>query len=149
MTTFKKLLRPISALSVLALGSALSFTVAAATPAPEFDIQGKPDFVKSLGEAANTKIERSTEETKRLIADVYNDKLEQHAMSKHFEKGLTCVTCHDQQRQGGPDWMAKVTNPPMKKPARTATRCRPMCRAIRALTRMSTASAATCPTSRL
>ena len=28
MTTFKKLLRPISALSVLALGSALSFTVA-------------------------------------------------------------------------------------------------------------------------
>ena len=100
MTTFKKLLRPISALSVLALGSALSFTVAAATPAPEFDIQGKPDFVKSLGEAANTKIERSTEETKRLIADVYNDKLEQHVMSKHFEKGLTCVTCHDQQRQG-------------------------------------------------
>lgn len=112
MTTFKKLLRPISALSVLALGSALSFTVAAATPAPEFDIQGKPDFVKSLGDAANTKIERSTEETKRLIAEVYNDKLEQHAMSKHFEKGLTCVTCHDQQRQGGPDWMAKVTNPP-------------------------------------
>ena len=115
MTTFKKLLRPISALSVLALGSALSFTVAAATPAPEFDIQGKPDFVKSLGQAANTKIERSTEETKRLIADVYNDKREQHVMSKHFEKGLTCVTCHDQQRQGGPDWMAKVTNPPMKK----------------------------------
>ena len=95
MTTFKKLLRPISALSVLALGSALSFTVAAATPAPEFDIQGKPDFVKSLGDAANTKIERSTEETKRLIAEVYNDKLEQHAMSKHFEKGLTCETCQD------------------------------------------------------
>ena len=47
MTTFKKLLRPISALSVLALGSALSFTVAAATPAPEFDIQGKPDFEPS------------------------------------------------------------------------------------------------------
>ena len=115
MTTFKKLLRPISALSVLALGSALSFTVAAATPAPEFDIQGKPDFVKSLGEAANTKIERSTEETKRLIADVYLFKLEQLVMRMHCEMGLSCVTCHDEQRQGGPDWMAKVNNPPMKK----------------------------------
>ncbi len=115
MTTFKKLLRPISVLSVFAMGSALSLGVSATAPAPEFDIQGKPDFVKTLGDAANTRIERTDEETKQIIAKVYNDKLEQHAMSKHFEKGLTCVTCHDQQRQGGPDWMAKVTNPAMKK----------------------------------
>lgn len=115
MTTFTKLLRPVSTLSILALGTALSFSVAAATPAPEFDIQGKPEFVKSLGEAAKTKVQRNDEETKRLISEVYNDKLEQHAMTKHFEKGLTCVSCHDQQRQGGPDWMAKITNPPMKK----------------------------------
>lgn len=46
---------------------------------------------------------------------VYNEKLEQHVSSFHYEKGVTCISCHDQQKQGGPDWMVPVTNPPMKK----------------------------------
>lgn len=114
MTT-KTLLRPFHACSVVALAVAMTGALAQTTAAPEFAIEGKPDFVKSLGLDSQPSVVRSAEETKRLVSEVYNDKLEQHAMTKHFEKGLTCVTCHDQQRQGGPDWMAKVTNPAMKK----------------------------------
>lgn len=114
MTTFKKLLRPVSTLSAAALCCAMSFAAMAASGTPEFAIEGHPDFVKSLGDAAQHKNNLSSEETKQLISKVYEDKMTQHTMTKHFEKGLTCVTCHDQQRQGGPDWMAKITTPAMK-----------------------------------
>lgn len=50
-----------------------------------------------------------------LLTKIFNEKTEQHALTKHYEKGLTCVTCHDQQRVGGPDWMTSVTAPEMKK----------------------------------
>lgn len=115
MTAIKDLLRPVCTVSVVALSTALSLSAFAETPAPEFDIEGHLEFVESLGEAANgPKTAFSDEERKKLAAEVFNDKVEQHAMSTHYEKGLTCVSCHDVQRQGGPDWMTKVTTPAMK-----------------------------------
>lgn len=116
MTTIEKLLRPVGALSVFALAAAVSVSASAAGDAPQFDIQNKPDFVKSLGlDASKAAPALTSEQTKKALTGIYNDKLEQHVTSLHFQKGVTCVSCHDQQRQGGPDWMAKITNPPMKK----------------------------------
>ena len=45
--------------------------------------------------------------TKAILAKVYNEKLEQ-ASSFHYEKGVTCISCHD-QKQGGPAWMVPAT----------------------------------------
>ena len=94
----------------------LAASAAFATQTPvEFDLKGHDEFVKSLGKDAIAPQQRTAEESKAILAKVYNEKLEQHVSSFHYEKGVTCISCHDQQKQGGPDWMVPVTNPPMKK----------------------------------
>ena len=100
------------ALGIVTLAASAAF--ATQTPV-EFDLKGHDEFVKSLGKDAIAPQQRTAEESKAILAKVYNEKLEQHVSSFHYEKGVTCISCHDQQKQGGPDWMVPVTNPPMKK----------------------------------
>lgn len=98
------------------LASMAASAVVLAAPTPvEFDLTGHDDFVKSLGSEVTGRQVKSADEAKAILTKVYNEKLEQHVSSLHYEKGVTCVSCHDQQKQGGPDWMTAVTNPPMKK----------------------------------
>lgn len=100
------------ALGIVTLAASAAF---AAQAPVEFDLKGHDEFVKSLGKDAIAPQQRTAEESKAILAKVYNEKLEQHVSSFHYEKGVTCISCHDQQKQGGPDWMVPVTNPPMKK----------------------------------
>ncbi len=100
----------------IGLASMAASAVVLAAPTPvEFDLTGHDDFVKSLGSEVTGRQVKSADEAKAILTKVYNEKLEQHVSSLHYEKGVTCVSCHDQQKQGGPDWMTAVTNPPMKK----------------------------------
>ena len=100
----------------IGLASMAASAVVLAAPTPvEFDLTGHDDFVKSLGSEVTGRQVKSADEAKAMLTKVYNEKLEQHVSSLHYEKGVTCVSCHDQQKQGGPDWMTAVTNPPMKK----------------------------------
>lgn len=99
----------------IGLASLAAATVLAAQTPVEYDLTGHDEFVKSLGDKVIPRQPKTAEETKAILAKVYNEKLEQHVATLHYEKGLTCITCHDQQRQGGPDWMTAVTNPAMKK----------------------------------
>ena len=73
----------------------------------QYYLWGKAELLQKRG--------ASKEEIKAELTKIFNEKTEQHALTKHYEKGLTCVTCHDQQRVGGPDWMTSVTAPEMKK----------------------------------
>ena len=49
------------------------------------------------------------------LQSVFNEKSLQHSLSRHYEKGLTCISCHDQKKVKGRDWMQTVTAPEMKK----------------------------------
>ena len=107
---------------VLALMTGAAAAQAAGAPAADpfppvkFDLPGHEDFVKSLNlDPARHQGPQTVEEEKRLLTQVFNEKVEQHALTKHYEKGLTCTTCHDQQKVGRPDWMVPVTAPAMKK----------------------------------
>lgn len=85
-------------------------------PPVKFDLPGHEDFVKSLNlDPARHQGPQTYEEKKLAVQDVFHEKSDFHAQTKHFEKGVTCITCHDQQRAGTPDWMASVTAPAMKR----------------------------------
>ena len=86
------------ALGIVTLAASAAF--ATQTPV-EFDLKGHDEFVKSLGKDAIAPQQRTAEESKAILAKVYNEKLEQHVSSFHYEKGVTCISCHDQQKQGG------------------------------------------------
>lgn len=85
-------------------------------PPVKFDMPNHAEFVASLkltdgrheGPAAG-------EEAKKALVSIFNDKTEQHALSKHADTGMTCISCHDQQSVKSPDWMTAVTAPAMKK----------------------------------
>ena len=105
------------ACAVFLAGAAQAAEQAAAPyPPVKFDLPEHQAFVDSLKlDPARHQGPQTKEEIKAELTKIFNEKTEQHALTKHYEKGLTCVTCHDQQRVGGPDWMTSVTAPEMKK----------------------------------
>lgn len=131
------------ALGIVTLAASAAF--ATQTPV-EFDLKGHDEFVKSLGKDAIAPQQRTAEESKAILAKVYNEKLEQHVSSFHYEKGVTCISCHDQQKQGGPDWMVPVTNPPMKKECGDCHETQAYVVSTPSLTASTSARSATCRT---
>lgn len=107
----------ISALTASSLGMiALSAFAADPYPAVPFDMPGKADFVKSLNlTAGRHEMPNSSESVKKALAPVYNEKIEQHAATRHAEKGMTCVTCHNPKSIKSPAWMLSVTAPAVQK----------------------------------
>ena len=73
------------ALGIVTLAASAAF--ATQTPV-EFDLKGHDEFVKSLGKDAIAPQQRTAEESKAILAKVYNEKLEQHVSSFHYEKGV-------------------------------------------------------------
>lgn len=85
-------------------------------PPVAFDMPDKPDFVKSLNLTEGRHgLPAGSEARKKALAPVYNEKLEQHSMTLHAQKGVTCVTCHDPKSIKTPDWMLSVSAPKMRK----------------------------------
>lgn len=68
----------------LGLASLAASAVLAAQAPVEFNLEGHDEFVKSLGADAVAPQQRSAEETKAVLAKVYNEKLEQHVSSFHY-----------------------------------------------------------------
>ena len=60
----------------------------------QINIPEKPEFMASLG-----------------IAKAYHEKADQHFMSVHAQKGVSCNTCHDPRSLDGVAWMAVVNKP--------------------------------------
>ncbi len=84
-------------------------------PPVKFNIPEAPGFVESLGlDPARHEGPQGAEEKKAALTGIFSEKSDQHAMSRHYEKGLGCTSCHDQQKAGAPDWMLAVTKPAMK-----------------------------------
>ena len=69
----------------------------AADPYPpvKFDLPEHQAFVDSLKlDPARHQGPQTKEEIKAELTKIFNEKTEQHALTKHYEKGLTCVACH-------------------------------------------------------
>ncbi len=96
--------------SILAVGLAFG-TVSAA---PVFDMPEKVEFLASLGVTSDSSVTAGPKDMK-AVQQVFNEKVEQHFMTKHAQKGLTCVTCHDPKSINRTDWMLKVTAPAIQK----------------------------------
>ncbi len=114
-----RLMKNLSA-GVTAALAAFAFSGAAAAadayPPVAFDMPEKADFVKSLNlDPARHQLPSDAEAVKKALAPVYNEKTEQHALTKHYEKGMTCVTCHDAKSIKNPAWMLPVTAPKIAK----------------------------------
>ena len=103
------------ALAILFAGAAWAAEAADPYPPVKFDLPGQEAFVESLKlDPARHEGPQTVEEQKKLLTKIYNQKVEEHALTTHYSKGLTCISCHDQQRVGRPDWMTSITAPAMK-----------------------------------
>ena len=96
--------------SILAAGLAVG-TVSAA---PLFDMPEKAEFLASLGVTSDSSVTAGPKNMK-AVQQVFDEKVDQHFLSRHAQKGLTCVTCHDPKSIKRTDWMLKVTAPAVRK----------------------------------
>ncbi len=106
-------------IGVLMASTVLTNMAFAATdpyPPVAFDMPNKPEFIASLNlTEGRHEVPQTSEEKKKALAPVYNEKLTQHSLTVHSQKGVTCVTCHDPKSFKTPDWMLPVTAPEMRK----------------------------------
>lgn len=109
----------ITRLSMIALAAFAASAVLAADPAPSFNanqilIKEKPEFMASIG-VQSDKVQPLTKQEKRVKTEAaFNEKNAQHFMSLHYQKGLSCVSCHDQHSISDPAWMIVVGKPVIK-----------------------------------
>ncbi|MCD8339960.1 MAG: cytochrome C [Burkholderiales bacterium] len=78
-------------------------------------VQGKPEFLASIGitEPAGP-LDLTQEENLKRTQEAFNQKTEQHFASVHASKGIGCTDCHDQTNIPSTNWMARISNPPIK-----------------------------------
>lgn len=120
MTKTRNTIRKGAAFAFALFAGAVTAAAAAETPADpyppvKFDLPEHEAFVKDLNlDPARHQGPQTVEEEKRLLTQVFNEKTEQNSLSKHYSKGHTCITCHDQQKVGRPNWMVSVTQPAIK-----------------------------------
>lgn len=101
--------------SVAAIGCAFALgALTSASAAPVFDMPGHPEFLAALGVTSNSAMTAGPKDMK-AVQKVFDEKSEQHFMTKHAQKGLTCVTCHDPKSIDKTDWMLRVTAPKIQK----------------------------------
>lgn len=111
----------LTALACLGLSSAAYAKDNVPAPVPEslknapFKIEGVEGFLKSLGVDEISQAKQFTKKELRTMAETnYNDKTAQHFMSVHANRGVGCLSCHDQSQIQGVSWMAYISNPQMK-----------------------------------
>ncbi len=75
------------------------------------NIPEKPEFLQSVGVKPDAKVELSKKEKLELTEKAYQEKVDQHFMSVHAAKGVSCSTCHDPRASSDKAWMAQVTKP--------------------------------------
>ena len=74
-------------------------------------IPEKPEFMASLGIAKDAKPDLTKDQKTQLAGKAYHEKADQHFMSVHAQKGVSCNTCHDPRSLDGVAWMAVVNKP--------------------------------------
>ena len=65
----------------------------------------------SLGIAKDAKPDLTKDQKTQLAGKAYHEKADQHFMSVHAQKGVSCNTCHDPRSLDGVAWMAVVNKP--------------------------------------
>lgn len=96
-------------MSVHAAGEANKF------PGTVFSIPENPEFMLAVGAKGEAPAPADMEKAKTDLEKIFDEKVSQHAMTKHAKKGLTCTSCHNEKESSGPAWMAAVTKPAIKK----------------------------------
>ena len=77
----------------------------------QINIPEKPEFMASLGIAKDAKPDLTKDQKTQLAGKAYHEKADQHFMSVHAQKGVSCNTCHDPRSLDGVAWMAVVNKP--------------------------------------
>ena len=77
----------------------------------QINIPKKPEFMASLGIAKDAKPDLTKDQKTQLAGKAYHEKADQHFMSVHAQKGVSCNTCHDPRSLDGVTWMAVVNKP--------------------------------------
>lgn len=80
----------------------------------QINIPEKPEFMASLGIAKDAKPDLSKKELTKLTDKAYHEKADQHFMSVHAAKGVSCNSCHDPRGAEGVAWMAIVSKPAIR-----------------------------------
>lgn len=98
----------LAAVAFSAAAQAASFT------ADQISIPEKPEFMASLGIAKDAKPNLSKEQKRDLAQQAYQEKADQHFMSVHAQKGVSCISCHDPKAVKDVAWMATVGKPDIR-----------------------------------
>lgn len=77
----------------------------------QINIPKKPEFMASFGIAKDAKPDLTKDQKTQLAGKAYHEKADQHFMSVHAQKGVSCNTCHDPRSLDGVTWMAVVNKP--------------------------------------
>lgn len=103
------------ALSCLAaFGVSSVFAQEGGYKAEQINIPEKPEFMQSLGISKDAKPNLTKKEKTQLTQQAYEEKADQHFMSVHAQKGVSCTTCHDPKGAQGVAWMATVVQPAIR-----------------------------------
>ncbi len=80
----------------------------------QINIPEKPEFMQSLGIAKDAQPKLTKKEKTLLTQQAYQEKADQHFMTVHSQKGVSCVSCHDPKGKQGVAWMAVVSKPAIR-----------------------------------
>lgn len=83
-------------------------------PGTVFSIPENPEFMAAVGAKGEAPAPADMEKAKTDLEKIFDEKVSQHAMTKHAKKGLSCTSCHNEKESSGPAWMAAVTKPALK-----------------------------------
>ena len=67
----------------------------------QINIPEKPEFMQSLGIAKDAKPNLTKKEKTLLTQQAYQEKADQHFMTVHSQKGVSCVSCHEPKGKQG------------------------------------------------
>ena len=101
-------------LSCLAVFSCSAFAQDANYTVEQINIQEKPEFMASLGIAKDAQPKLTKNQKRELTDKAYHEKTDQHFMSVHAQKNVSCITCHEPKSKDGVAWMATVSKPAIR-----------------------------------
>ncbi len=80
----------------------------------QINVPEKPEFMSSLGIQKDATPKLTKEQKTMMTQEAYQEKADQHFMTVHAQKGVSCVSCHEPRGKQGVAWMAVATKPAIR-----------------------------------